>query len=248
MLPAGDSSAAPSPPAPSREPNLCGSRGDEARINLGTPLKIRSGRAAELIGAPPRNLIYSDWPLKTICMKPKLSLIKSSSPLPAKPGRKELLSDVRGLILAARQSVAQVVNSTLTLLYWEIGRRIRQDVLQSRRAGYGEQIVSALGRRLEREFGRGFNEKNLWRTLQFTEVFPDRKIVVALIRELAGPIFCGSSILMQETVELLDLEQSGIRVSSYWTDVLPKRELERKLHNVVALARARLAQSKKRNP
>jgi hypothetical protein len=53
---------------------------------------------------------------------------------------------------------------------------------------------------------------------------------------------------MQETVELLDLEQSGIRVSSYWTDVLPKRELERKLHNVVALARARLAQSKKRNP
>jgi hypothetical protein len=62
-------------------------------------------------------------------------------------------------------------------------------VLQSRRAGYGERIVAALGRRLEREFGRGFNEKNLWRTLQFTEVFPDRKIVVALIRELSWTHF-----------------------------------------------------------
>ena len=44
----------------------------------------------------------------------------------------------------------------------------------------------------------------------------------------------------EETVELLDMEQSGIRVSSYWTDALPKKELERKLHDAVRLARARL--------
>jgi len=109
--------------------------------------------------------------------------------LPAKPGRKELLSDVRELILAARQSVAQVVNSTLTLLYWEIGRRIRQDVLQSRRAGYGERIVAALGRRLEREFGRGFGARNLFRMIRFAEVFPDRQIVSALRTQLGWTHF-----------------------------------------------------------
>jgi len=42
------------------------------------------------------------------------------------------------------------------------------------------------------------------------------------------------------TIELLDLEQSGIQVSSYWTEILPKKELERKLHEAVRLARARL--------
>ena len=58
-----------------------------------------------------------------------------------------------------------------------------------------------------------------------------------------GLILCAGK--MRETVELLDLEQSGIRVSSYWTEALPKEQLERKLHDAVRLARARLAQLKK---
>ncbi len=53
-----------------------------------------------------------------------------------------------------------------------------------------------------------------------------------------GLILCAGQ--HHETVELLDLERSGIRVSSYWTNVLPKEELERKLHEAVRLARARL--------
>ena len=122
-------------------------------------------------------------------MKRNTSVIKVGGTLPPVGEAKVLLAEVRELILSARQSVAQTVNSTLTLLYWEIGRRIRQDVLKSKRAGYGEQIVAALGRQLEREFGRGFNEKNLWRTLQFAGVFPDRKIVVSLIRELSWTHF-----------------------------------------------------------
>jgi len=40
-----------------------------------------------------------------------------------------LLGDIRHLILDARQGVAQAVNAGLTLLYWQVGRRIRQDIL-----------------------------------------------------------------------------------------------------------------------
>jgi len=100
-----------------------------------------------------------------------------------------LLSELRELIVAARQNVAQVVNSALTMLYWEIGRRIRQDVLKSKRAGYGEQIVAALGRQLERDFGRGFGEKSLHRMIQFATAFPDEKIVAALRRQLGWTHF-----------------------------------------------------------
>jgi predicted nuclease of restriction endonuclease-like (RecB) superfamily len=53
-----------------------------------------------------------------------------------------------------------------------------------------------------------------------------------------GLILCAGK--RQETIELLDLERSGIKVSSYWTEVLPRKEMERKLHDAVALARARL--------
>ena len=54
-----------------------------------------------------------------------------------------------------------------------------------------------------------------------------------------GLILCAGQ--RRETVELLDLEKSGIRVSSYWTEELPREQLQRKLHNAVQLARARLS-------
>jgi DUF1016 N-terminal domain len=53
------------------------------------------------------------------------------------------LTDVPELILTARQTVAQGVNSTLVLLYWQIGQRIRTDMLKKKRTEYGDQIVHA---------------------------------------------------------------------------------------------------------
>jgi predicted nuclease of restriction endonuclease-like (RecB) superfamily len=102
---------------------------------------------------------------------------------------RELLHEVRGLILSAREHVAQAVNAGLTLLYWQVGDRIRREILKERRAEHGERIVSSLAVRLELEFGRGFAEKNLRRMIQFAEVFPDEKVVVSLIRHLTWTHF-----------------------------------------------------------
>jgi predicted nuclease of restriction endonuclease-like (RecB) superfamily len=52
-----------------------------------------------------------------------------------------LHAELRGLILATRAQVTQAVNSGLTLLYWQIGDRIRREVLREKRAAYGEEIV-----------------------------------------------------------------------------------------------------------
>ena len=100
-----------------------------------------------------------------------------------------LLADVRELILRAREGVARAVDSGLTTLYWNVGRRVRRDILKEKRAEYGGQIVSALGRQLETEFGRGFGEKNLRRMVQFAEQFPDVQIVAALLRQLGWTHF-----------------------------------------------------------
>lgn len=100
-----------------------------------------------------------------------------------------LLSDLRGLIEQARQHVAQTANSTLTLLYWQVGQRIRREVLGDGRADYGEQIVSTLSTQLMRDYGQGFGAKNLARMIQFSEVFPDENIVVSLVRQLSWTHF-----------------------------------------------------------
>ena len=59
-----------------------------------------------------------------------------------------LLSEVRELILAARHTVAQGVNSALVLLYWQIGQHIRTDILKEKRAEYGDQIFHSLSAKL----------------------------------------------------------------------------------------------------
>ncbi|HCW16443.1 MAG TPA: DUF1016 domain-containing protein, partial [Achromobacter sp.] len=60
------------------------------------------------------------------------------------PSSAALLGDIRGLIEAARQRAASAVNSELTILYWRIGQRIHTQVLDGRRADYGEEVVLTL--------------------------------------------------------------------------------------------------------
>ena len=105
------------------------------------------------------------------------------------PNPVSLVSDLRELIQSARQTVAQAVDSALTTLYWQIGQRVRRDILMQKRADYGAEIVSAVGRQLAAEFGRGFDEKSLRHMIRFAEAFPDEKIVSALRRELSWTHF-----------------------------------------------------------
>lgn len=100
-----------------------------------------------------------------------------------------LLSEVRELIISARQSVARTVNAGMTFLYWQVGNRIRREILKEKRAEYGAEIVVTLSRQLEEEFGQGFGEKNLRRMVQFAELFQSQKIVVALLRQLSWTHF-----------------------------------------------------------
>ena len=64
------------------------------------------------------------------------------------PMYQTLLTNIRDLILSARRQVPQAINARLTMLYWEIGWRIRQDILEEKRASYGKEIVAALRRQL----------------------------------------------------------------------------------------------------
>ena len=96
-----------------------------------------------------------------------------------------LLAELRALIAATRQTVAQGVNSALVLLYWQIGQRIRTNILKQKRAEYGDKIFHALSGKLTAEFGRGFTERNLASMVRCAEAFPDAKILHALSANLS---------------------------------------------------------------
>ncbi|HEY6083291.1 MAG TPA: PDDEXK nuclease domain-containing protein, partial [Chitinophagaceae bacterium] len=95
-----------------------------------------------------------------------------------------LLKDVTAFIEESRQYVAQTVNTTLTLLYWKIGRRINDEVLGNKRANYGKQVVATLSQQLTELYGNGWNEKTIRHCLRIAETFPEEIIVSAAQRQL----------------------------------------------------------------
>ena len=58
--------------------------------------------------------------------------------------QESLITDLRTLINEARNKVALIVNTEITLLYWHISKRINEEVLGNQRAEYGKQIVSTV--------------------------------------------------------------------------------------------------------
>jgi predicted nuclease of restriction endonuclease-like (RecB) superfamily len=128
-------------------------------------------------------------------MKPKR--LKSTPPAKAEGSPTDLVSEVRELIMSSRQTVARGVNAALVVLYWNIGRRIRTEILRHKRADYGQEIFSTLSGKLAGEFGRGFSQQNLFRMVEVFTAFPDERIVATLSRELGWSHF----------VELLPLKK-----------------------------------------
>ncbi len=98
---------------------------------------------------------------------------------------KFLFSEIKQLIDETRQNIAVSVNSTTTILYWNIGERIHREVLGKKRAEYGKEVIKTLSQELTQEFGKGWSEQQLRHCLRIAETFPDIKILYAVSRELS---------------------------------------------------------------
>lgn len=99
------------------------------------------------------------------------------------------IENISQLIRSTKQRMATAVNAELTLLYWHIGNRINQYILQGERAEYGQEIVRTLAERLTEQFGKGWSKRNLNYMIQFATTFPDLQIVQSLIAQLSWTHF-----------------------------------------------------------
>ncbi len=119
-----------------------------------------------------------------------------------------LFEQIKNLIEQTKQNVAISVNSSLTMMYWEIGNKINQDILKNQRAEYGKEIVVTLSRQLQDNFGKGFDEKNLRRMMQFANAIEKQK-VVTLSRQLSWSHFL-ALLPLQESLKIEFYAQMSI--------------------------------------
>lgn len=105
------------------------------------------------------------------------------------PTQTELFRQVASLIEQSKQHVAIQANSTLTLLFWKVGKIINENLLGNKRADYAKQIVTTLSTQLKELYGKSFEERNLRRMMQFAEQFPDLAILSPLATQLSWSHF-----------------------------------------------------------
>ncbi|MCD4745908.1 MAG: DUF1016 N-terminal domain-containing protein, partial [Bacteroidales bacterium] len=97
----------------------------------------------------------------------------------------QLFQSIISLIDNTRNRVAVSINSELTLLYWNIGKQINENILQNKRADYGKQVLSNLSKELNQRYGNGFSKRNLRNFMMFNELYPEFQIMHSLSAQLS---------------------------------------------------------------
>ena len=88
--------------------------------------------------------------------------------------RDNLYDDIKALLKSARKKVLSIVNSTITLTYFLIGKKIvKEEQNGELRAEYGKELIKNLAIQLTKEFGKGFTVRNLELIRKFYMTFSE---------------------------------------------------------------------------
>jgi predicted nuclease of restriction endonuclease-like (RecB) superfamily len=127
-----------------------------------------------------------------------------------------LFQDISAYIETARAKVAGYTNSSLVMLYWQIGQKIHKTILNENRAGYGEGVIKQLAQQLSTAYGRGFEARSLFKMVQFAKFCPDETIVPSLTAQLSWThlieiIALDNQLKRQFDIEMCRIEHWSVR-------------------------------------
>ena len=85
----------------------------------------------------------------------------------------QFISDIRTIILSARESEIRSVDTVRVQMYWKLGERIFIEEQKGQdRAEYGAYLLQNVALEIEKEFGSGFSVRQLERARQFYRTYP----------------------------------------------------------------------------
>jgi len=141
------------------------------------------------------------------------------------PPEQTLFNDLSKLIEQSKNFVIVQANSVMTMLFWNVGKRINEDILQNKRADYGKQIVATVATFLTEKYGRNFERTNLTRMMKFAELFHDLGIVAPLAQQLSWSHFRELITLKDEKTRLFYAKEAAER---HWGKRELRQSIERK--------------------
>lgn len=149
-----------------------------------------------------------------------------------------LFRDLAQIIEQGKKQVAVQINSTLTLTYWHVGKKINEHVLNNQRAEYGKKILSPVATKLAEKFGKSFESKNIYRMMQFFELFPHLEIVVPLARQLSWSHFIILIPIKNQEARMFYAQKA---VESAWGKRELRRQIDRKAFERTEIANTQIS-------
>ena len=154
---------------------------------------------------------------------------------------KLLLLEIKTLIEEGRNKAVMAVYSALTLTYWQVGKRINQEVLHGERAEYGKRVVELLANELVLLYGKSFATRNLRRMMQFSEIFPDFEILSPLVSQLSWTHFTLLLPLQNNEARMFYAKQT---IASKWSKRELQNQIERKAFERSEISNTKLSLAK----
>ena len=81
-------------------------------------------------------------------------------------------TSIKELLEQARRRIYRNINSEMVFTYWQIGKMIVEKQRGSQKANYGDSLIKELSIKMTKDYGQGYNERNLRNMRQFYLVFP----------------------------------------------------------------------------
>lgn len=83
-----------------------------------------------------------------------------------------IYQDIRSKIISAREKMFKHIDTTMTEVYWYVGKITYELSVNSTKASYGKKIIDTLSSKLTKEFGSGFSSVSIRRMRRFYEMYP----------------------------------------------------------------------------
>ncbi|MDR0581760.1 MAG: DUF1016 N-terminal domain-containing protein [Prevotellaceae bacterium] len=119
----------------------------------------------------------------------KNQIVNNNDKMSATTLDKNFFEEVALFIQSSRQHIANQVNTTMVLTYFEIGKRIVEKEQQgAKRAEYGKYILQGLSDYLTANIGKGYSVENLKLMRKFYVIYSENQIGESLITQFKKPI------------------------------------------------------------
>ena len=126
-----------------------------------------------------------------------------------------IFKGVQGIIENAREKAAVFLNAETTLLYWQIGNYINQQLIRENRGEYGAKIIATLSQQLTIQYGKGYTYTALTRMCKVSAIFHS-EIIATVSQQLSWSHLIELAAIENETkrnffTQLCMYERWGIR-------------------------------------